>query len=695
MKRKRAFFAIILIILPILVYLPNLGHELIWDSKPIILENDLLKGKFSLPAVFASGYWQTTSQRSDGGYDYYRPLMILSFMAENAAWGLSPWRLRLVNLFLFIASLFILYFFLQRLPAPPGAAEAAILLYALFPLHLDNINWVVGRCDLLMLFFASLALLLFDLFLERRSSCLLGLAVFSYALALLSKESAVFFLPIFPLHQLIRKRRLTLHCCISPLLVTAAYWLLKSSVIGRGGVPIRLFPGFWENVLQPLGALGYYARSLVFPYAYDMFLPIGSVLTLPYIAAGSLLALLIITLPNLASRDGNFGHSLAKGRWGAWRAELAPAWSWTVPFLCGTVLMVFTPIHPFSISTRYLLVPALGWTWFLGHRLAGLRPAARRAVLILMLAASVVTVTIQARSYRNEAGFWSRALHSAPGESFFLYKHAGELLAGGEIMRAEALLNRALAAPMKPSTAAGIALHLADIAFAQARYRESLGWLEKIRALQLDPPQARHRLLRLQMIHRARGDLAAAEAAILVSGAALPAPRRQESLVALYVAFAAWDKARAAVRALPAPQAAEWAGRIAGEESAFQVMGPDRRAGFFLRHGNFLAAWNAFPYPDSVAIAWRLRSIQLALLAGLEEEGRRRIERLAGEQGEDFRILNSIGDIFFALHRAEESLEFYRRSLRLNPGQPALRERVEAIGEQRGLPPSARVARGD
>ncbi len=695
MKRKRAFFAIILIILPILAYLPNLGHELIWDSKPIILENELLQGTFSLPAAFASGYWQTTSQRSDGGYDYYRPLMILSFMAENAAWGLSPWRLRLVNLFLFIASLFILHFFLQRLAAPPGAAEAAILLYALFPLHLDNINWVVGRCDLLMLFFASLALLLFDLFLERRASRLLGLAMLSYALALLSKESAVFFLPVFPLQQLIRKRRLTPHCCLSPLLVTAAYWLLKSSVIGRAGVPIRLFPGFWENVLQPLGALGYYARSLAFPFAYDMFLPIGSVLTLPYFAAGALLALLIIALPVLASGSGNFGHSLAKGRLGPWRAELAPAWSWTVPFLCGTVLMVFTPIQPFSISTRYLLFPALGWTWFLGHRLAGLRPAARRAALIFLLAASAVTVTIQARSYRNEAGFWSRALRSAPNESFFLHKHAGELLAGGEIMRAEALLNRALAAPMKPSTAAGIALHLADIAFAQARYRESLDWLEKVRALQLDPPQARHRSLRLQEIHRARGDLAAAEAAIRGSGASLPAPRRQESLIALHVAFAAWDKASAAVRALPAPQAAAWAERIAGEENAFRVMGPDRRAEFFLRHGNFLAAWNAFPCPDSEAIAWRLRSIQLTLLAGLEEEGRRRIERLAGEQGKDFRVLNSIGDIFFALHRAEESLEFYCRSLRLNPGQPALRERVEAIGEQRGLPPPARVARGN
>ena len=113
MKHKKVVFLCAVILLPLLVYLPTLTHELIWDSKPMILENDLLKGEFSLSAPFRSGYWASTSQRSSG-YDYYRPLMVLSFMAEKAVWGLNPFRLRLVNLFIFIAGLIVFYLFLSR-----------------------------------------------------------------------------------------------------------------------------------------------------------------------------------------------------------------------------------------------------------------------------------------------------------------------------------------------------------------------------------------------------------------------------------------------------------------------------------------------------------------------------------------------------------------------------------------------------
>ncbi len=88
-QHKKILFAVALALLTFLVYLPALRHELIWDSKPVIEENTLLQGEFSLTAPFQSGYWASTSQR-DSGYDYYRPMMILSFMMEKAIWGLSP-----------------------------------------------------------------------------------------------------------------------------------------------------------------------------------------------------------------------------------------------------------------------------------------------------------------------------------------------------------------------------------------------------------------------------------------------------------------------------------------------------------------------------------------------------------------------------------------------------------------------------
>ncbi len=663
MKKNKYFFPLALALLTLLVYLPSLKHELIWDSRPMILENSLLQGDFSLSAPFRSGYWSSTSQKNPG-YDYYRPLMVLSFMAEKSVWGLSPWRLRFVNLLIFIAALFALYSFLRRQTALPGAAQAAVLLFALFPLHLDNINWVVGRCDLLMLLFGLLSLLLFDHFLEKKRLWLGLLALLSFALALLSKETALFFIPLFPLHELIRKRRLSLPLYLLPLLAASAFWLLKSAVIGRGGFPIRPFPTLWENVLPILGALGYYARSLVFPFIYDMFLPVNAVQTVPYLVAGALFALFLVLVPVLGRK----------------RAVLTGAWFWIAPFLAGSLLLVFTPIQPFSISSRYLMVPAVGWVWFLGHWLSALPDRAGKAVISILLVASAASITVHSQKYRSETDFWKNALASCPNDSFFLTKYANQLRENGDLVNSEVLLRRALAFKMKNSTAVNIALQLADIAFARARYEESLGWLEKMRPLKLDLPSNGYRLQRLLKIHMARGDLAGAEATMRELAGASPGPQAQKNWSELYLSFAEWDKARAAARTLAAPLAAGWLEMIRKEESAFRSREPAGQAEFFLRRGNFGCAWNLWPGKDSPGIPEQLQTARLALLAGDEKEGERRIGRLAKEHATDFKVLNSAGNLLFGLQRIDEALDFYRRSLRLKPDQPALSERVKRIG---------------
>jgi tetratricopeptide (TPR) repeat protein len=662
-KSRRPLFLLALAALPLLVYLPALSNnELIWDSKPMIMENELLQGAFSPLAPFRSGYWSATSQGASSRYDYYRPLTVLSFMIEKAIWGLSPFRLRLVNLLIFIAALFSLYFFLLRQAAPPGLAETAVALYALFPLHLDNINWVVSRCELLMLLFGVLSLLLFDHFLEKRRPWLGLLALTSFALALFSKEAALFFLPLFPLHEYIRRRRLTLPLYILPLLVTAGFWLLKSTVIGRGGFPIRPFPGLWENILPVLGALGYYARSLVFPFLYDMFLPIDAVQTPMYLVAGAGFIFFLALAPLLDRK----------------RAGLLGAWFWIAPFLAGSVLLVFTPIHPFSIFTRYLLLPAIGWTWLLAHGLHALRPALRKAVLAFLLAASAVAVIIHTQNYRSELDFWNRAYRDCPDNSFILDKYAAQLLEEGDYIRSETLLRRALTFKMKISTAGSVALQLSDIAFAKARYEESLDWLEKMAPLELDPLHARHRWHRLLKISLARGELAAAEALINEAAAAsgLPTPT---SKIELFLAFAEWDKARAAARILSVPLLAEWSRRIQAAESFFSSLGPRRQAEYFIRCGNFGSAWNLWPEKDAPGIPERLQAAKLAILAGHEEEGERRLARLLKEHSANFKVLNSTGGLFFDLHRTGDALGFYQRSLRLQPDQPGLIERMRLI----------------
>jgi tetratricopeptide (TPR) repeat protein len=661
MKHKKAWFLILLTTLPLLVYLPTLKHELIWDSKPMILENDLLQGNFSPLAPFRSGYWASTSQRGPG-YDYYRPLMVLSFMTEKAVWGLDPFRLRLVNLLIFIAGLIVLYFFLGRQTSAGGIAETAVLLFALFPLNLDNITWVVGRCDLLMFFFGLLALLAFDHFLERRTVLAGALTVACYLLALFAKEAAIFFLPVFPLHELVRRRRLSYPIHASLLLVSALYWGAKSAVIGRSGVPIHFSHSLWENGRVLLGVLGYYFRSLVFPFRYDMFLPVDKVKTFFYAGAGALFLLVLALL-------------LLRGRK---KPRYLQALIWIAPFLAGHLLMVFTPIYPFSISTRYLLLPAIGLLWMLSHLLGPLSGPKRKFVLVMLLIAQAAAIAGNARKYNSETDFWAAALKSCPDDSFFLSQYAGQLRRDGDFIRSEILLRRALTLPMRSSTAVAIALQLADIARSRARYAESLGWLEKLRSLPLDLPQADQRLGQLLKIHQARGELAEAEAVIRAMALTAPSGRIANLRIGLYLAFAAWEKARA----LPSPEGNAWPARIDKMRSAFQALPPMGKAAYFVNRGNFAYGFRIWQTEAAPGFAAQLKSARLAFLAGQEAEGERRVNALAQKGAGDFRILNSVGNLFFDLQRGDEALPFYERSLLLNPGQPALRERIRLMREK-------------
>jgi tetratricopeptide (TPR) repeat protein len=499
-----------------------------------------------------------------------------------------------------------------------------------------------------------------DRFLTRRSLRFALLTAASYLLALFSKEAAIFFLPLFLLHELLRRKRFTFSIHALYSMVTVLYWAVKSTVIGRGGIPIRFFPGLLENGRVLLGVLGYYLRTLVYPFQYDMFLPVDRVQTVACQVAGA-----------------GFLFLLAFMLWlGRKKIQFIQAWIWIVPFLAGHLLMVFTPIYPFSISSRYLLLPAIGLTWLLAHGLRSLPKPARTIVLAMLLFAQAAAIIGNSHKYRSERAFWASAIAACPQDSFFLNQYAGQLRREGDFVRAEILLRRALASPMQNSTAAAIALQLADLTRSQARYEESLGWLEKMRSLALDLPQRTLRLSLLRQIHQARGEMALAEKAIQAMASVAPAAQVQRMRVELYLAFAAWEEARSAARSLPAPEAGAWRARIDESQGTFLSMPPRAQAVYFFRRGCFMCAWQAWPKPSTPGFAEELELARLAFFSGQEAEGNRRVEILARAGKNDFRMLNSIGNLFFELQRAADALPFYRLSLRLNARQPSLRQRL-------------------
>ena len=150
----------------------------------------------------------------------YHATSLLLHIANSVLWGLLLWQVT------------------RRLPMLPLAA----LLYAVFPVYADAVFWISDTEILLAVFFALLCLLLWARFVVTASRMAGAAALLCLALALLSKEAAVFIVPVMAsLHALsprlfpeaAGKRRVGLWAYVPVVLIVAIYLILDVVVVTR------------------------------------------------------------------------------------------------------------------------------------------------------------------------------------------------------------------------------------------------------------------------------------------------------------------------------------------------------------------------------------------------------------------------------------------------------------------------------
>lgn len=186
------FIPTFLLLTALLVYANSFPGAFILDDH-IIVEENLLVRDADLVAIFTSDYWHGVENSG-----LFRPLTILSLAVNRLLTGPAPWGFHLVNLLLHAAAAFLLWRVLLARAMPVPGATAAALLFAVHPLHVEVVNVVVGRSELLVAVF-----LLAGFLVARRSGVAASLLVAAcYLLALLSKEHAITFLILLPLLDL-------------------------------------------------------------------------------------------------------------------------------------------------------------------------------------------------------------------------------------------------------------------------------------------------------------------------------------------------------------------------------------------------------------------------------------------------------------------------------------------------------------
>ena len=112
-----------------------------------------------------------------------------TFWLEHKLWGFDPTGYHIVNVLLHLANTLLLWHLLRRLAVPGAWMVAAV--FAVHPLHVESVAWVIERKDVLSGLFYLAAVLAWMRFMEQPSRGRYAGSLVLYAAGMLSKSIVV------------------------------------------------------------------------------------------------------------------------------------------------------------------------------------------------------------------------------------------------------------------------------------------------------------------------------------------------------------------------------------------------------------------------------------------------------------------------------------------------------------------------
>ncbi len=253
-------------------YFPALSAGFVWDDELILPKAAPLHTWSGLAQVW---FTPRALMQYEG---HYWPLLYTTFWLEHKLWGLAPLGYHLVNLLLHAGVVWLLWRLLRRLGVPGAWFAAAV--FAVHPLHVESVVWVIGRKDILATLCYLASVLAYIRFAEmRRGERREGYYILAgalFVLGLLSKSIAITLPVTLLLWHWWRHGRVTMADGIRTLpfflvglgiaLADYAYYTslehisFAYSLLERGLIAARALAFYAGKLLWPAGLTGVYPR---------------------------------------------------------------------------------------------------------------------------------------------------------------------------------------------------------------------------------------------------------------------------------------------------------------------------------------------------------------------------------------------------------------------------------------------------
>ena len=261
--------ALVLAVLVVVSYFPALQGGFVWDDV-IFAEEPVIHS----PGALRSIWFSPTDIKNEG---HYWPLVYPASGWSTACGACSPPATTPVNILLHLLNCLLLWRLLLRLQVPGALLIAAV--FAVHPLHVESVAWIIERKDVLSGLFYLAAVLAWLRFVEVERVGHYLLVALLFAAGLLSKSVVV----TLPLALLLvqwwrggRVTRLDL-LRVAPLVVLGAAVAAADLAFYRGREPLELGYTLAERMLIAGRALWFYAGKLVWPLELAVIYPLWEI----------------------------------------------------------------------------------------------------------------------------------------------------------------------------------------------------------------------------------------------------------------------------------------------------------------------------------------------------------------------------------------------------------------------------------
>ncbi len=216
----------LILLLTALLYSKVIFNEfLAFDDANFILGNPLVKdGNFAkIFTTFADGK--------------YQPLTTLSFALEYKLFGFDPMPSHIINILLHLCSTFVVFKIAERLSRNRITAVVVSLLFAIHPMHVEEVAWASERKDMLYAFFYLLSVFFYLCYTDTGYKTKYYLATAGcFVLAVFSKTEAVTLPMLLVVIDLYQGRKLAGKAIGEKLpLLAFSVFIFILGILSRGG----------------------------------------------------------------------------------------------------------------------------------------------------------------------------------------------------------------------------------------------------------------------------------------------------------------------------------------------------------------------------------------------------------------------------------------------------------------------------